>query len=261
MPSITVNGLETAYERRGKGVPLVLLHGILQDSRSWHRQLDALSDAFDVIVPDLPGCGQSADPPDRYRFPEYGRWLAEFLTALGIAGAHVGGLSWGGILALELYSQHPDLVRSLVLADTYAGWKGSLPAETVQERLDQCLRESEMAASEFIPTWLPGLLTPEAPRSLRDEVAELMTDFHPAGYRTMAISVAEADLRDVLSTVRVPVLLIWGTEDRRSPLSVAWAFRDAIPEARLVEIPGSGHLTNIEAPDVFNAAVRSFATE
>jgi pimeloyl-ACP methyl ester carboxylesterase len=258
MAEIEILGLRTAYERRGKGQPLILLHGILQEWRSWGRQLDDLSANFDVIVPDLPGCGQSGAPPESYRTPDYGRWLAGFIDALGIAPAHVGGLSWGGMLALELYRQRPDLVRSLILAGTYAGWKGSLPPEMVADRLSQCLRESEMAASDFIPGWMPGLLTPDAPPSLRDEATALMSGFHPSGYRTMAHSVAEADLRDVLPAITVPTLLIWGEDDRRSSVSIARSFHDAVPNSTLVLIPRSGHLSNAETPDAFNQAIRDF---
>jgi len=259
MAEIEVLGLRTSFERRGTGPPLVLLHGILQAWQSWSRQIERLDTDFDVIVPDLPGCGQSADPPESYRTPDYGRWLAAFLDALDIAPAHVGGVSWGGMLAIELYRQRPDLVRSLILAGTYAGWKGSLPPEMVADRLSQCLRESDQAASDFVPGWMPGLLTPDAPAGLRDEVAAIMGEFHPTGYRTMAHSVAESDLRDVLPGVRVPTLLIWGEEDRRSSVSIAHAFHDAIPRSILVLIGHSGHLSNAETPEPFCQAIRDFA--
>jgi len=258
MPDLLVHGLRTFYERRGAGQPLVLLHGILVDWRSWERQVDGLRHDFDVIVPDLPGCGGSDDPPESYRTSDYGGWLVALLEALGSGPAHVGGLSWGGMLAIEICRQRPDLVRSLILTGTYAGWKGSLPPETVDARLNQCLLESEMAAADFVPGWLPGLLTPDAPSSLRDEVAAMMAGFHPSGYRTMAHSVAETDLRDVLPKIEVPTLLIWGEEDRRSSVSIANAFHDAIPDSTLVLIPKSGHLSSIETPGQFNSAIRDF---
>jgi pimeloyl-ACP methyl ester carboxylesterase len=258
MPNIVVNGLRTYYERGGLGEPLVLLHGILHDSRGWSSQLEALSNDFDVIVPDLPGCGQSDDPPESHRTPDYGRWLTAFVEALATGPAHVCGLSWGGMLAIELYRQRPDMVASLILADTYAGWKGSLPPATVSQRLQQCLAESEMAAADFIPGWMPGLLTDAASTSMRAEVATIMSDFHPAGYRTMARCVAESDLTSVLPMINVPTLLIWGAEDRRSPASIANAFHATIPHSTLALIPDSGHLSNIETTDAFNQAIRDF---
>ena len=103
MDSIEVGGIEIAFRRQGAGPSLLLLHGILQDSRSWRRQLDALSDEFTVVAWDAPGCGQSSDPPETYRLPEYADCLAAFIDALGLGRPHVLGLSLGGVLALELY--------------------------------------------------------------------------------------------------------------------------------------------------------------
>ena len=79
---------------------------------------------------------------------------------------------------------------------------------------------------------------------------------HPAGYRAMTHSMAEADLRDVLPRVEVPTLLLYGELDERSPLRVATELEARIPAAKLVVIPGVGHISNAEAPDAFNASVR-----
>jgi pimeloyl-ACP methyl ester carboxylesterase len=86
----------------------------------------------------------------------------------------------------------------------------------------------------------------------------MMSEFHPAGYRVMAHAVAEADLRPVLPRIAVPTLLLYGDRDARSPLAVAEALRDAIRTAQLVVMPGVGHLSNVEAPERFNAEVRAF---
>jgi pimeloyl-ACP methyl ester carboxylesterase len=258
MHTIEVQGLHIAYDRLGSGPPLVLLHGILGDSRAWSRQLDALADEFTVVALDLPGCGQSDDPPETYRFPEYADCLARFIAVLGLRQPHVLGLSWGGVLALELYNRDPTLPRSLTLAGTYAGWAGSLPPEECDRRLQQCLGEAELPPGQFVPGWLPGLLTERAPQDLVDEVRAMMSEFHPAGYRVMAHAVAEADLRPVLPRIAVPTLLLYGDRDARSPLAVAEALRDAIRTAQLVVMPGVGHLSNVEAPERFNAEVRAF---
>jgi pimeloyl-ACP methyl ester carboxylesterase len=85
-----------------------------------------------------------------------------------------------------------------------------------------------------------------------------MADFHPAGFRLMAAVLARADTRDLLPSIRVPTLLIWGDGDKRSPLSVGQLMRDAIPGARLEVISAAGHLSNLERPDDFNALVRGF---
>jgi pimeloyl-ACP methyl ester carboxylesterase len=258
LPSVEIDGLRVAYRRAGAGPPLVLLHGILSDSRAWPRQLAGLAGDFTVVAWEAPGAGGSSDPPETFSVDDYAGCLSSFLDALELGESHVLGLSWGGVLAQELYRRHPEQVASLVLADTYAGWKGSLPADVCEQRLAACLRESELPPGEWVPGWLPGLLTEDAPQSLLDEVAEMMSDFHPAGYRAMARAVFEADTRDLLPQIRVPTLLLWGGSDRRAPLSVAEQLRAAIPGAELVVIPDCGHASNIERPDAFNAAVREF---
>lgn len=260
MHTANVNGFHIAYQRAGSGPPLVLLHGALGDSRDWRRQIEGLQDSLTVVAWDAPGCGQSSDPPESFSSGDYADTLAEFIDSLDISAAHILGLSWGGGLALELYDRHPDSVASLILADTYAGWKGSLPEEEVQRRLDSCLRESEMAPEEFVPDWLPGLVTDAASEELRNEILETMSSFHPAGFRAMVRGFAELDLRPVLPRIAVPTLLIWGEEDRRSPLSNAETICDSIPGARLVVIPNAGHMSNMEQPERFNDEVRRFIT-
>jgi pimeloyl-ACP methyl ester carboxylesterase len=258
MDKVAVGGLDIAFEQRGRGPALVLLHGILQDSRAWRRQLDTLSDEFTVVAWDAPGCGRSSDPPDSFRLPEYADCLAAFIGALDLERPHVLGLSLGGALALELYRRHARIPRTLVLAAAYAGWAGSLPADVVAGRLQQALREADLPADQFIPAWIPGLLTDTAPRELVDEAVAMMSQFHPAGYRAMAHALAEADLRDVLPRIDVPTLLLYGDVDRRSPLTVAEDLHATIPASTLVVLPGVGHLSNLEAPETFDSEVRRF---
>jgi pimeloyl-ACP methyl ester carboxylesterase len=258
MDEIEVGGLDIAFQRHGTGPPLILLHGILQDSRAWRRQLDALSDEFTVVAWDAPGCGRSSDPPATFRLPEYADCLAAFIDALDLGRPHVLGLSLGGALALELYRRNPRIPRTLVLASAYAGWAGSLPAEVVEQRLQQALREADLPPDQFVPGWIPGLLTGSAPAELADEVVGMMSEFHPVGYRALAHALAEADLRDVLPRIDVPTLLLYGDADRRSPLSVAEGLHAKIPASTLVVMPGVGHLGNLEATESFDAAVRNF---
>jgi pimeloyl-ACP methyl ester carboxylesterase len=258
MQRAEVDGLTIAFERAGQGPPLVLLHGGVSDHREWRRQLDDLSDAFTIVAWDAPGCGGSSDPPETFRLPEYAACLAGFIDALGLERPHVLGLSWGSTLALELYRRGPDIPRSLILASAYAGWAGSLAPDIVADRLRTNLRGLEKPAEEFVRPWIPTLLTERAPADMVEELATIMREFHPAGARTMLRSMAEADLRDVLPTIAVPTLLLYGAEDRRSPLDVAEAMHAQIPGSTLVILPGAGHMTNIEAAGPFDSAVRDF---
>jgi pimeloyl-ACP methyl ester carboxylesterase len=256
---IEIGDLTVRFERRGSGPPLVLLHGGLSDHREWRRQLDGLADTFTLLAWDAPGCGGSTDPPDHYRMPDYADRLCDFIEALDLDRPHVLGLSWGSTLALELYRRRPDIPRTLILTAAYAGWAGSLPPETVTERLKAALRDIDALAPEaFVRTWVPSLFSKGAsPQAIEDYVA-IMAEFHPGGVRVMLHAMAESDLRDVLPTVKVPTLLLYGEEDQRSPLSVAREMESAIPGSTLVLLPGVGHMSNIEAPETFNAAVKEF---
>jgi pimeloyl-ACP methyl ester carboxylesterase len=170
----------------------------------------------------------------------------------------MAGLSWGGILAQEFYRLFPERLRSLILADTYAGWKGSLPELVWKERLENCLRDSTGPSSVLISKLLPGMFTAGAPKNVQQELADIMSEFHPVGFRVMSKSSAEVDTRDLLPRIQVPVLLVWGEEDQRSPFQIADQFHTAIPSAELVIIPGAGHVSNMERPDEFNEHVRRF---
>jgi pimeloyl-ACP methyl ester carboxylesterase len=256
--------LRIAYQRVGDGPPIVLLHGGMEDSRSWTRQLDGLSEEFTVLAWDAPGCGQSTEVPESWRLLEFADALAGWLRALNVEQAHVLGLSWGSSVAsvaLEFYRRHSAIPASLILASAYAGWAGSLPSAEVAARHASVLAAADLRREELLKGW-PGAFSCAASPELVEEMASIAADnsgrAHPGGYRAIAHSMAEADLRDVLPNIRVPVLLLYGELDERAPLHVARDLRAQIPAAELVVIPGVGHLANVEAPGEFNAHVRRF---
>ncbi len=259
MDRVEVSGLHIAFERQGQGPPLLLLHGAYGcDSRAWRGQLDALCDEFTVVAWDAPGHGQSSDPPESFGLSDYADVVAGFVAALGLDRPHVLGLSFGGGLAIEVYRCHPTIPRTLVLAGAYAGWAGSLPAHVVEERLERAVRESELPPETWLPAYLPGMLSPSASPELVDELLSLMLDVHPVGLRAELRAFAEADLRDVLPTIGVPTLVLHGEHDQRAPSHVADDLHAHIPGSTLVVLLGVGHVSNVEAPDLFNDAVRDF---
>lgn len=256
-----VEGHSIAYRDVGRGAALVLLHGFLSDSRSWRHQLAPLANQFRVVAWDAPGAGASSDPSEEITTSEYAHCLAGFLDAIGVPSAHVVGLSWGGILAQEFYRLFPERTRSLVLAGAYAGWKGSLPEPLWRERLESCIDDSTSPPDAIVSKLLPGMFSESAGEDVRQEMRTIMSDFHPVGLRVMSMSSAETDTRDLLPTIDVPTLLLWGADDRRSPLHIADQFHSAIAGAELVVIPEAGHVSNMEQPDAFNSHVRAFCLE
>jgi pimeloyl-ACP methyl ester carboxylesterase len=250
-------GIKIAYERVGEGPLLVLVHGAGVDGRMWQPQLTALADEFTVVAWDEPGAGHSDDVPADFGLADYAHCLAAVIDALALGPAHVAGLSWGGTVVQELYRHHPERVATLIFADSYAGWKGSLPAEEVQARIEG-LRKMFAAEERYDP---PGLFAGEPPSEFATLLEEMTIAARPASLARQLSVMAEADERDLLPTIAVPTLLIWGDADTRSPLSVARQFETAIADAELVLIPDAGHVSNLEQPGSFNEALRSFCRD
>lgn len=169
----------------------------------------------------------------------------------------MAGLSFGSVLALELYRRHPAIPMTLILASAYAGWAGSLPAEVAEQRLEQALVLANLSPDEFVGTLLPTMFSEAAPPESIDAFGASMLAFHPDGFRAMARASAE-DLRDVLPRIKVPTLLVYGDRDVRAPLTVAEHLHAAVSGSTLVILPNAGHLCNIEAPEEFNRAIRNF---
>jgi pimeloyl-ACP methyl ester carboxylesterase len=248
-----------AYDRRGQGPPIVFAHGGASDSREWTFQLDDLADEFLVVAWDEPGNGRSSDLPEGWGLAESADALASLIAALDLAPCHLGGLSWGGVVALELYRRHPATVATLILVDTYAGWKGSLSASEIESRVT-AFERSHKDPGPPEAGYFPGLfkVDPLPPR-IAELLTEMDADVRPETIAALIPAVAAADLSELLPRISVPVLLIWGDSDVRSPVElVGHQFRDAIPGANLVVIADSGHVSNIEQPEQVNRAVRAF---
>ena len=258
MEYVEVDGLRVAFQRRGTGPCLILLHGAVSDSRVWRVELESLSDAFTVVAWDAPGCGRSDDPSEHFRLLEFAECLEHFISALNLDRPHILGHSWGSALALELYRRCPSVVKSLVLVGAYAGWAGSLPPDKVAQRLQFALRIAELPPGAFEPTSMPGLFSDAMPQNRRSELATIMSEIRPVGTRTMAYALAEADLRDVLPRIEAPTLLIYGDADERSSLAVANELHAAIPRSTLTVMPGLGHECFLESAEAFDTEVRSF---
>ena len=257
MQVVRANGLDVAYERVGEGPLLVLVHGAGEDGRVWQPQLAALADEFTVVAWDEPGAGRSSALPVGVGLTDYADCLAALIQALALGPAHVAGLSWGGTVVQELYRRHPELVGTLILVDTYAGWKGSLPPEEVDARVAGAREMLAARPERFDPT-LPGLFAHGPPTEFVPLLEAIAAGVRPESLAAQLHVMAEADQRDLLPRIAVPTLLIWGELDVRSPLSVARQFEQAIPDAILVVIPGCGHVSNLERPERFNDVVRKF---
>ena len=265
MPTARVNGIDLYHEISGTGPPFVLVHGFACGIRSWDPQVRAFSRTHRVITYDVRGHGISQAPAEasEYSQPTSVADLHALLGHLRVKRAVVGGLSMGGNIALNFALAHRDMVRALVIADTGSGsdegadWVRTLHglADTLERRGIEAFADQASALPLFARYIAQG---PEAERFIR---ACLMTHrarglAHTAREvlaKRPAIYALEAKLR----ALRVPTLTIVGEHDDPC-VQVHEFMARTIPRARAVVIPGAGHLTNLEAPAAFNAAVRKF---
>lgn len=262
MDYVDVEGLRIGFQRRGAGPPLLFLHGAVCDSRVWRVEIDSFADAFTVVAWDAPGCGGSSDPPAEFRMGDYADVLSGLIEKLDVGGpVHMVGHSWGSTLALELCRRQPATVRSLVLVGAYAGWAGSLPPNEVEQRLGFALSIAERGADAFDPMSMRGLFSNAMPQDRARELRTIMSEIRPVGTMTMAHALAEADLRDALPDIRVPTLVVCGSADERSPLSVARELHRSIPGSTLAVLPGLGHECYLESASVFEEEVRRFLVD
>ena len=160
----------------------MLLHGGMDDSRSWTRQLNELSDEFTVLAWDAPGCGQSADVLESWRLPDFADALAAWLHAVDVEQPHVLGLSWCSCVALEYYRRHSGMAASLILASAYAGWAGSLPPEQGATRHASVLAAADLPREELLKGW-SGFLSPAAPPDMFEAVLNIAASAFCSGRR------------------------------------------------------------------------------
>jgi len=156
---------------------------------------------------------------------------------------------------MELYRRHPTLAQTLVLSTAFPGWADSLRVDVVAQRLQWCRRETGHLAERFARGWTLGLRMEEATAPVADEVVANLSDGHPAGFRVLARSFAEASFAD-FPRIDVPTLLLYAVHEERPPRSPP--DRKRIPTGKIVTLPGVGNPRSDAAPDRFNAEVLDF---
>jgi 3-oxoadipate enol-lactonase / 4-carboxymuconolactone decarboxylase len=235
------------------GVPLVLLHSLGTTHAVWDATAAALQGGFRVIRPDLRGHGLSDVPPGPYSILAMAGDVLAVMDALGVARAHVAGLSIGGMVAQAMAAVTPDRVDRLVLCDTALAIP---PAELWAERA-AAVRASGMAsiADAVVARWVtPAFALEPAALGLRQML--LRTD--PEGYAGAAEAIASADLSGPTAGLPQKTLVLVGREDLATPVASAEALAAAIPGARLVVVEDAAHLAPVQQPEVVTAEIRAF---
>lgn len=255
-----IHGINIGYSDRGSGIPLVFLHAFPLNRTMWAAQEEVLSRAFRVITMDLRGHGESDAPLWRFTLEQYADDVAGLLDHLAIQQAVLTGLSMGGYVGFAFYRKHAGRLRGLVLADTRAQ-ADSEEARTGRFNLAQtAFRKGPEAVAGIM---IPKLLGATSLKTRPDLVAQVRRIIEGNEVSGMIVdSIAMADRPDslpLLPQITCPTVVIVGEEDQPTPPAEARLIADGIPGAKLMVIPGAGHLSNLEQPERFNRIVGEFA--
>lgn len=258
--TLTVGDVELALVDRGRGVPLLLVHGFPLDHTMWNAQIDALAEHCRVVAPDLRGFGASQITAGTVTMETFAGDLAGLLDVLGIdEPVVVCGLSMGGYVAWQFWRQYAQRLRGLVLCDTRSAADAPEAAHARLETARRVLREGTAPLADAM---MPKLLAPQTPaaqpqvvESLRAMIGRAVPEGIAAALRGMA---ERPDVTGLLGEIRCPALLIVGRHDAISTVDEMEGIARAIPGARLVEIADAGHMTPMENPAAVNQALRQF---
>lgn len=247
-----------AHADVGRGLPVVLLHAFPLNRTMWEPQIAALFGECRCIAPDLRGFGDSPRSGP-YSMDRYADDVVALLDALQIDRAVVGGLSMGGYIALALWRRHRNRIRALVLADTRSGADNDEGKQKRGELIALAQSEGSAAVADRQVTGLLGKSTREKQPELVDRIRSIMAGESPDGI----VGALEAmrnrtDSTPLLAGIDVPTLIVVGDEDVLTPPKEARVMHAAIRGSRLEVIPGAGHLSNLERPAAFNAALSDF---
>jgi 3-oxoadipate enol-lactonase len=252
-PAFTVNG-------RGKGRPVVLLHGFPMDQSIWDHQVESLASCYRMITPDMRGIGYSAANPGKITIEKWADGLAGMLDTLKIDEPIVlGGLSMGGYVAFQFFKAHRARLAGLIFCDTRAA--ADAP-QAAAGRLETAAR-LEREGTWFLPeSMLPRLLAP-ATLDGNIEVVERLRRTMLAGdafsYAAILRGLAERpDFTPLLPKIDCPTLVLVGRHDAISPVAEMATIAQAIRGSRFAVIEDAGHVTPLESPEAVTRAMREF---
>ena len=253
--SVEVAGHSVHYVVEGPvgGPAVVLVHGLGGRAEDWRNLAPWLTQAgFRVYMPDLLGYGRSEKPAYfSYSVPDEAEVVLGFLDALGLKQVDLAGWSMGGGIAQHLAFRHPERVRRLILIDAIGiyekpAWDTRLFTPTTPEELDQ----------------LDALLMPNPPKVPAFVARDILRVSNQRAWivhRAMATLLTGRDATDgLLPQLKMPVLIVWGAEDRLIPLSQGEKMRSLVPQSQLEVIPGCGHMVPVQCAGQVGPAMVAF---
>lgn len=256
---------EYGERRRGEARdPVVLLHAFPLHAGMWEHQAEALAGSRRVIAPDYPGFGRAAGEPVPAlpQMDYYAEALRELLDRLGVERAVLCGISMGGYVAFAALRSFPERVSALVLADTNPDPDTE---EAKKGRNETAARVAEGGVEALPDLLLERLLSDrtlgESPQTV-ERVRRMMLESSPDGVVAALGALRERpDSTPLLSEIRVPTLVIGGEDDALSGPQTMADMAEKIPDSRHVSLSEAGHLSNLESPEKFSAALSGFLEE
>ncbi len=260
MSTFSNDGAELEFDDHGQGEPVILIHGHPFDRTMWQPQVEYLSAAgYRVVALDLRGYGGSSVVPGKTTLDVFARDIVQLLGHLSLDRVILAGLSMGGQIAMEFVRLFEDRVRGLVLADTSPGAETEDGKRSRNEMADRLLREG---MGPYAEEALSQMIAPRNVESLPDvarHVFRMMNGTPPEGAAAALRGRAERlDYLDLITTMKVPTLVVVGSEDAFTPVEEAELMHERIPDWTLVVIDGAGHMPNLERPTEFNSAFEDF---
>lgn len=235
-------------------IPMVLSNSLGTDRSLWDSQLEPFGRAHSVWRYDTRGHGESDAPEGEYSIERLGKDLLAIIDATSAARVDLCGVSIGGMTALWVAQHAPDRVRRIVLANT-AAKIGDLATWSARINTAQAEGMNGIADATMMRWFTPEFRTarPDVVGRFHSTIARTRSQ----GYAGCCAALRDADLRDLTSTVTCPTLVVTGRHDPATPPEQGQWLADQIPGAQLVEFDAA-HLSNVERPDEFNAAVLRF---
>ncbi|MCF7803834.1 MAG: alpha/beta hydrolase [Candidatus Marinimicrobia bacterium] len=250
---VEVNGIDLNFGDSGEGVPVILLHGFPFDRNLWYDQVSALQDHCRVITPDLRGFGDSKAPEEPVSMSQYAADVVAMMDLLNIERAIVGGLSMGGYISLAIAEQYPERLLGLILSNT----KASKDTAAQRQNRYNISEKTHYDGTEFLVKDLLEKVLCENTLKEHPDIVEytqqMMRRQPGAGVRGALAGMAERKDREfILSEIEVPVLVISGKNDSLIPVFDSKMMVREMPHAHLEIIADSGHLSNLEQPELYN---------
>jgi len=252
MQKVSVNGISLAYERRGTGAPLLLVHGFPLDHTEWEPLLPHLEDDFDIIMPDLRGFGRSDAPEGAYTVEQMATDLAALLDALKIQKTYIVGHSMGGYVTLAFARFYPERVLGLGMVGSQAA------ADSAESKAKRYATVSEVAVNGVSAVAGMSEKLSANPAHI-GFFREMILRQPPSGVMGALMAMAERpDSGELFSTFGFPVILVHGLADALIPSERSRQMKELLPKANLVELPDVGHSPALEAPAETARALSKF---